>query len=104
MLLAVWFELSHAQKKYEGKTYLGLYLGDQPRIPNISYDEDKKVLTVGAIHYPAIYVFALKEIIFGNESWWCKINSPEDMKDISEEEIDNTWYVKLLKTMCQEET
>lgn len=91
-------------KKYEGKTYLGLYLGDQPRIPSVSYDEDKKVLTVRAVNYPAIYVFALKEIIFGNESWWCKINSPEDMKDISEEEINNTWYMKLLKAMCKEET
>lgn len=71
---------------------------------SISYDEEKQSLKVGTVHNPAIYVFALKKIIFGAESWWCKINSPEDVKGISEEEIDNTWYVKLLKAMCQEET
>lgn len=91
-------------EEYEGKTYLGLYLGHLPMMSSISYDEERQVLKVGAVHNPAIYVFALKKIIFGAESWWCKINSPEDMKEISGEEIDNTWYVKLLKTMCQEET
>lgn len=91
-------------EEYKGKSYLGLYLGDLPMMNNISYNEEKQVLKVGAVHNPAIYVFALKKIIFGAESWWCKINSPEDMKDISEEEINNTWYVKLLKAMCQEET
>lgn len=90
-------------EEYKGKTYLGLYLGHLPLKNTISYDEEKQVLKVGAVHNPAIYVFSLKKIIFGAESWWCKINSPEDMKEISEEEINNTWYVKLLKTMCQEE-
>lgn len=90
-------------KEYEGKTYLGLYLGHLPWTNTISYDEEKQVLKVGVVHNPAIYVFALKKIIFGAESWWCKIESPEDMKDISEEEINNTWCVKLLRAMCQEE-
>lgn len=97
-------QIKPCAKKYNGKTYLGLYLGDLPWMNNISYDEDAKILNVGTINNPAIYVFALKKILFGAESWWCKIDSPEDMKDISEEEIDDTWYVKLQKTMCQEET
>ena len=91
-------------EEYKGKSYLGLYLEDLPMMNSISYDEEKQSLKVGTVHNPAIYVFALKKIIFGAESWWCKINSPEDVKGISEEEIDNTWYVKLLKAMCQEET
>lgn len=91
-------------EEYKGKSYLVLYLGDLPMMNSISYDEEKQSLKVGTVHNPAIYVFALKKIIFGAESWWCKINSPEDVKGISEEEIDNTWYVKLLKAMCQEET
>ena len=89
-------------EEYKGKTYLGLYLGDLPWMSNVSYNEDEKILNVGVIHNPAIYVFSLKKIIFGAESWWCKIDSSEDMKDISEEDINNTWYVKLLKAMCQE--
>lgn len=97
-------QIKPCAEEYKGKTYLGLYLGDLPIMNNISYDEEKQVLKVGAVHNPAIYVFALKKIIFGAESWWHKINSPEEMKEISKEEINNTWYVKLLNSMCQEET
>ena len=96
-------QIKPCAEEYKGKTYLGLYLGDLPWMSNVSYNEDEKILNVGAIHNPAIYVFSLKKIIFGAESWWCKIDSPEGMKDISEEDINNTWYVKLLKAMCQEE-
>ena len=46
---------------------------------------------------PAIYVFELKKIIYGCESYWSVINDPNDFEDITKETLDNVWYVQLLK-------
>jgi hypothetical protein len=52
---------------------------------------------------PAIYVFETKEIVYGCESWWSPLESLDDLSDISDEDIDNVWYVKLLKEMQKKE-
>ena len=52
---------------------------------------------------PAIYVFDLQRIIFGAESWWGIIENPEELKDITDDDINNIWYVKALKAMYKEE-
>jgi len=46
---------------------------------------------------PAIFVFDLNEIIFGYESWWGVIESEKQLKEITNDVIDNVWYVKALK-------
>lgn len=46
---------------------------------------------------PAIYVFELKKIIYGCESYWNIIDDPNDFKEITKETLDNVWYVQLLK-------
>lgn len=51
---------------------------------------------------PAIFVPELNKIVYGCESWWRKIKSIDDFKGISKEDIENTWYIKLLKVMTQE--
>lgn len=86
-------------KEYGGKTYLGMYLGELPWTSGVSYNEETKMLTVNPVCNPAIYVFALKKIIFGAESWWSAIENPDDLKDISEEEINSVWYMQMLKGM-----
>lgn len=86
-------------EEYAGKTFLGILLGELPHGPYVTYDDEKKVLNIGAKTNPAIYVFELKKIIFGYESWWQKINSVEDFSSISEEDIDNVWYVQMLRAM-----
>ena len=50
---------------------------------------------------PAIFVPELKKIIYGYESWWGAITNKDDLSDlnISDEDIENTWYVQLLKSM-----
>ena len=48
---------------------------------------------------PGIYVPELKEVIFGNASWWHKIESEEDLKGNYNIRYNNTWYVKLMKEM-----
>ena len=90
-------------KEYGGKTYLGLYLGNQPWSQTVSYNKELGELTVGMATNPAIYVFDLQRIIFGAESWWGIIESLEELKDITDDDINNIWYVKALKAMHKDE-
>lgn len=90
-------------KEYGGKTYLGLYLGNQPWSQTVSYNNKSGELTVGMATNPAIYVFDLQRIIFGAESWWGIIESLEELKDITDDDINNIWYVKALKAMHKDE-
>lgn len=84
------------KEEYEGKTYLGILLGDLPCGNGIMYFPKDKELSVNFICNPAIFVPDLKKIIFGYESWWGKIENEDELKDITDEDINNVWYVKLL--------
>lgn len=69
--------------EYGGKTYLGLYVGDVDiGLPN-----------------PCIWVPELKEYIFGCESWWGVIKSPEDLRKITDLDIESQWYVRALRAL-----
>jgi len=56
-------------------------------------------LNVSTTTNPAIFVFELNKIIYGMESFWAIIETKEDLKDITKDDIDNVWYVKLLKQL-----
>lgn len=45
------------------------------------------------------FVPELKRIVYGYESWWREIESADDFAGISDEDIENTWYVGLLKKL-----
>jgi len=97
-------EIKPCGKEYEGKSYIGFYLGDLPISIRSSYDEKTGILTNSTMNNPAIFVPELKKIIYGCESWWREIRSVEDFKGISEEEIENVWYVQILKGMVHKST
>ena len=86
-------------KEYQGKTYLGLYLGDLPTGHHISHNPETLELKVSFDSNPAIFVFDLNKIIYGYESWWGIIENKEDLKDITDLDIENIWYVKALKEL-----
>lgn len=90
-------------EEYKDKTYLGLYLGDLPIGNYVSYNPETKELDVSFHCNPAIFVFELKKIIYGCESWWGIIKSEEDLKKITNTDIDNVWYVKALKEISKGE-
>jgi hypothetical protein len=90
-------------EKYNNKTYLGLLIGEVPVTPFVTLENDTKKLKVSMMRNPAIYVFETKEIVYGCESWWSPLESLDDLSDISDEDIDNVWYVKLLKEMQKKE-
>ena len=89
-------------EEYEGKTFLGFYLGDLPIQSTVRFNEKEGCLKIGTLTNPAMFVPAIGKIIWGAGSWWSEIKSEDDLKQITDEDIENTWYVKLAKSMCKE--
>jgi hypothetical protein len=85
--------------KYEKKTYLGIYIGEVPIESLVALNTRTNILDVMCHTNPAIFVPELKKVIFGCESWWGYIRSEEELKQITDSDIDNVWYVQLLKEM-----
>lgn len=84
-------------EEYENKTFLGIYIGDIATTQMASYYEESGVLKISVgMHSPAIFVPDLKKVIFGYESWWGEIKSIDQIRKITDEDIENTWYAKLL--------
>lgn len=92
-------EIRPCGEEYKDKSYLGIYLGELPINIATSYDEDTGILRNRTVNNPAIFVPELKKIIYGCESWWREIESADDFAGISDEDIENTWYVGLLKKL-----
>lgn len=87
----------------ENKTFLGLLVGDIAVTTGVSYKEGEggRVLTVKRSMYnPAIFVFELKRIVFGYESWWGVIESEDQLSQITDADINDVWYVRALKALA----
>lgn len=84
-------------EEYGGRTYLGFYLGDLPLQIVHTFNEESGILTARTHRNPGIFVPELGEIIYGCGSWWSEIEREEDFKDITDQDINDTWYVKLAR-------
>lgn len=84
-------------KEYENKTYIGFLIGEIALSVSVKKTEDNQY-EVSPSHYnPAILIPELNKVVYGMESWWGRINKVEDLKQITDQDIENVWYVKLLK-------
>lgn len=97
-----------ATKNEGDKTYLGIYLGELPMSIMYSLLKDnakggKRIAFLRTENNPAIYIPELKKFVWGAESWWGFIKNPEEIDEITDEEINNIWYVKMLKEILKEE-
>lgn len=82
------------------KTYLGVLLGDLALAQSAHFDAASGVLTIEPAYYnPAIFVPDLSCVLMGSESWWGTIDSEADLKQITDADIQNVWYVKALKSL-----
>lgn len=90
-------------KEFENKTYLGIYLGEFPVGTMATYHPDKKQFGIVLKNNPAIFVPDLNQVVYGMESWWGEINTPEDLKQITNQDIENVWYVKALHAMAEKD-
>lgn len=86
-------------EEYGNKTYLGILLGDLPLDIQVMYSSKTEVLEIMSFNNPAIFVPDLKQIIWGCGSWWSEIENEEQLRQISDNDIQNVWYVKALKAM-----
>lgn len=82
------------------KTYLGIYIGEFALGMHVAHHPQSQVLEVGCGFYnPAMYVPALKKVVYGAGSWWTQLESADDLKQITDADIDDVWYVKALRSM-----
>lgn len=87
--------------EYEGKTYVGFLIGEVAMGSSISILEDKIQLNFSGYN-PAIFIPELKKVVFGYQSWWSEIKSENELKDITDNDIQNVWYVKLLNSFSKD--
>lgn len=91
-------------EEYGGKTYLGLYLGDIAIGGGLRYEKEEKTVRVERGHYnPAIFIFDTKTVVLGIESWWGVITKEDQLKSITDLDIENVWYVKALKQLQEKQ-
>lgn len=82
------------------ETHLGVLIGDMARAGAVSFNRETGVLCIRRGFYnPAIWVPALNRVVWGCESWWSPIESEDQLRDITDEHINNTWYVKALSVV-----
>jgi len=92
----------------EEKTHLGFYVGDMTNNlaltakPIIKGSAGPGLLEVTPITNPAIFIPALGRTVWGAESWWSPIESIDDFKEITDQDIAEAWYVKAAKQMMEE--
>ena len=83
----------------DNKTYLGILLGECSMMARGLYNIEKQEIFVSDRLNPMIFVPDLMKVVLGVESWWDTIDKPEDLKQISDADIQNVWYVKALREM-----
>ena len=80
-------------------TYLGIMLGDMATSTRATLDRQGRMAIYLSQFNPAMYVPDLKKVVFGYGSWWATIQSPDQLRKITNQDIDNVWYVKALKEL-----
>lgn len=87
----------------DNRTYFGILLGEFPWMTRASYSDDTGELEISTTTNPCILIPELNRVVFGAESWWGVIKPGEDISDITDDDIENVWYMKLLRSMNKEE-
>lgn len=95
-----WVSVRPCSDEHGGRTYLGVMLGDMALGLSCTRNRETGILHVmKSFHNPAMYVPDLHEVIYGCGSWWAEIESPEDLKRITDADIENVWYVRALRDL-----
>jgi hypothetical protein len=67
-------------------------------VGGLYYIEEKEIFVTQMLN-PVIFIPDIMRVVLGIESWWSVIRKPEDLKQITDADIQNVWYVKALKSM-----
>lgn len=88
------------REECKNKTYIGFLLGDIALTMMQRITSDHTLEIEHAFYNPAIFIPELKDIVYGCESWWQTVEDEKDLEGlITDDMINNTWYVQLLKQM-----
>lgn len=85
-------------EKYKGETYVGILIGDATLGLQHILNKEGELEVLPHVN-PCILIPELREVVFGCGSWWRLLESIEDFADITDKTIENTWYVKALKSL-----
>jgi hypothetical protein len=88
-------------EKYRDKTYLGIMIGNIALGFSARPEDDGTLVVDFSHHNPAIYIPDVKAVVFGCGSWWGKIKSPEHLREITDSDISNVWYVKAIEQLSE---
>lgn len=84
--------------EHGGRTFLGVLIGEIAQGVSMGHRKADDFLVYDmAGHNPAIFVPDLSTVVFGNASWWGRIRSADDLRQISDADIENVWYVRALR-------
>jgi hypothetical protein len=86
--------------EYKQKTYFGFYIGDMPAEHLYEFEKETQLLHIISTGNPAIFVFDLGKVIYGYESWWGEIKDEKQLRQITDKDIEDIWYVKALKQIA----
>lgn len=87
-------------KELNGKTFLGVLLGEIALSQSVAYNKDAGELVVSrALYNPAIFVPELRRVVYGCGSWWGRIKDADQLRQITDGDINNVWYVQAMKQL-----
>lgn len=87
-------------EEYGNKTYLGVLLGSVALMQGCSWNEETGTLSIyRAMHNPMIFIPEKNAVVFGCGSWWGLIKDESHLRQISDQDIQNVWYVKAMKEL-----
>jgi hypothetical protein len=90
-------------EQYGDKTFLGVLLGEIAQTVSLGHKKEEPTVYYYGLgnHNPAIFVPELNTIIFGRESWWGKIKDETELRAITDDDINNVWYVRALEELAK---
>jgi hypothetical protein len=102
---AAWVAVRPCEEDFGDKTFLGLLVGDVALSVNFSdaglgEEDGTHVVEIGRSDYnPLILIPELGRTVLGCGSWWSIVKCPEDLKKISDADINSVWYVQAAKAL-----
>lgn len=88
--------------RFEGRTFLGIYLGDVAVAPSLAINQEEKLIAPEwGRRNPGILIPEEHTVVYGYESWWGFLKSPEDLEAITDADIESVWYVQALKQLMK---
>lgn len=87
------------------KTRLGVLVGFVPINVNVALKHPEGNSKEGILSIltrssnPLIFIPELGESVLGAGSWWGSIKDEKQLREITDEDIQNVWYVKALKQL-----